>query len=412
MRRWGAIAGALGQRNFALYLWWGWVSLIGFWAQRVAVGWLTWEMTHSGAWLGLIAFADLAPCVVITPIAGGLADRLDRKRMVIWTQSLAMLQAVALAVLTLSGLIEIWSLFLLTLFLGMVMAVNTAARLTLVPNLLEREHVPSALALDSGLFNVARFIGPAIAGALIVQWGVGAAFVFNAVTFLAFLAALWRIRLIRDEGKGRIVGNLFAEVGEGLRYAFKHPGIGPVLIVIAAAALGAKPYIDLLPGFADEVYHRGAEGLAQFTAVSGIGAFVAAAYLAQRGTTTGLTRLLLWALAAAAFGLFLFCSTDNYWVGLAAIAVIGASVVICGTGTQTLMQGAVDGAMRGRVMSLYGVIFRGGPALGALVMGVASDFVGLQAALAGGGLICIAALLWLRRRYRAVSAVLEAEGKG
>jgi predicted MFS family arabinose efflux permease len=412
VRRWDAIAGALRQRNFALYLWLGWISLIGFWAQRVAVGWLTWKLTESGTWLGLIAFADLAPCVVLTPIAGGLADRWDRRRMVMVTQALAMVQAFALAGLTLTGLIDIWLLFFLTLFLGIVMSVNTAARLTLVPNLLPREHVPSALALDSGLFNIARFIGPAIAGWLIAVWDVGAAFLFNAVTFIAFLFALFQIRLLRDEARGRPTGNLFRDVGEGLRYAFSHPGIGPVLMVILAAAVGAKPYIDLLPGFADRIFNMGAKGLAELTAVSGLGAFLAAAYLAQRGTTQGLMRILLFGLAAAAGALFLFCATDNYWIGLASITVLGGTVVICGTGTQTLMQGAVDGAVRGRVMSLYGVIFRGAPALGALVMGTASEWIGLQAALASGGVVCIGVLIWLQSRYRTVSKVLEADSAG
>jgi MFS family permease len=407
LKRWGTVSGALKQRNFSLYLWCGGVSLVGMWAQRIAVGWLTWELTRSGTWLGLMAFADLFPSVVITPFAGAIADRVDRRRMSLLTQALAMLQAIALAVLTLTGLIDVYWLLGLTFFLGVVMAFNTGARLAMVPNLMEREHLPSALALDSAVFNVTRFVGPALAGVIIAAWGVAAAFIVNAATFVIYLWALSVIRMLRDEGAGRQVGNLLAEVGEGMRYAFRHPGIGPALMVLLAAAIGAKPYIDLLPGFADAVFDRGAQGLAQLSAISGVGAFLAAGFLAQRGTTTGLTRLTLGGLLAAGISLAVFCATDIYWIGLLSITVLGGAVVVCGTGTQTLMQSAVEGSMRGRVMSLYGVIFRGGPAVGALVMGAASEFVGLQIALAGGGVACLFALLWLLPRYRRVSTELE-----
>lgn len=402
----GGIAAALRQRNFAYYLWGGAPSLVGLWVHRIAVLWLTWEMTHSGTWLGLMSFADLAPTVVITPLAGAIADRVDRRVMSIITQSLAMLQAIALAVLFMMGLIDIWSLWLFTLVLGIVYAFFTAARLAMVPNLLPPEHVASAIAFDSAVFNIARFLGPVVAGAIIVGWGVGPAFLFNASTFVIYLFALFRLRLLRNEAGGRR-GSIVGETLAGMRYARDHAGIRPMLVLLVAMAVGVKSFLDLLPGFADAVFHRGAGGLAELTAAAGLGAFTGAIYLAQRGTRKGLTRLTMTGLLIGGLGILGLCATDIYWLALAAVFLAGVSVALGGTGTQTLMQGVVDGAMRGRVMSLYGVIYRGGPALGALVMGSASDLIGLQAAVAGGGVLALGVWLWIVRRHGATAEVLE-----
>ena len=407
LTKFGGVAAALRQRNFAYYLWGGTPSVVGLWVHRIAVLWLTWEMTKSGTWLGLMSFADLAPTVIITPFAGAIADRVDRRKMSIITQALAMLQAIVLAVLVMTGLIGIWSLWVCTLFLGCVYAFFTAARLTMVPNLLPREHIPAAIALDSAIFNVARFLGPMVAGAIIIGWGVGPAFVFNACTFVIYLYALFRLRLLRDESSGRAHGGILQQTVEGLRYAWDHAGIRLMLLVIAAMALGVKPVLDLLPGFADVVFNRGPAGLAELTAAAGLGAFSAAVYLATRGATLGLTKVTIWALAMGATGILVFCANDIYWLALVAMFFVGASVTLAGTGTQTLMQAAVDGAMRGRVMSLYGVIYRGGPALGALVMGTASDTIGLPLAVSGGGVLTLAAWLWIVRRRSATARALE-----
>lgn len=407
-----SVAAALRQRNFGIYMAGSSVGLVGLWVQRVAIGWLTWQLTHSGTWLGIVAFADLFPTMLITPIAGALADRLDRRMMSLISQALAMVQAFALALLTFAGLIDIWSLLALTLFLGVVYAFNTAARLALVPNLLEPRYVPSAIAIDSAVFNIARFLGPAIAGAIIVAWGVGPAFLFNALTFVCFLVALFRIRVIRQETSGKQTGGLVSQTLDGVRYARGHPGIGPMLILILAMAVGVKPFLELLPGFADAVFDRGAQGLAHLTAVAGLGAFTAALWLAQRGTAVGLTVVAINGLVLGGVAILAFTATDNFAVGLVAAYFAGASVALSGTGTQTLMQNVVDGAMRGRVMSLYGMIYRGAPAFGALIMGTASEVVGLQASVAGGGLLCLLVSVWMYRHRAAMTPALERAGSG
>ena len=400
---------ALADRNFAWYMAGNAISLAGFWVHKVAAGWLTWELTHSGTWLGLIAFADLFPTLIFAPIAGVVADRVDRRRIALVSQVFAMVQAFTLAALVITGLIDVWSLLALTLALGIIYSFNTSARLAMLPNIVERRHVSSAIALNASLFNVARFVGPAIAGWLIAGWGVGLAFLFNGFAFVAFIVTLLRTRQIRHEQGGRGQGGLLRQSTEGLRYASAHPGIGPMLVLLTAMAVGVKCVLELLPGFADAVFARGAPGLAQLTSAAGAGALVAALWLVMRTHAVGLTAITIASLGVGGASVLGFALSDAYVVGLAASFMIGVTITLSGTGTQTLMQNVVDGAMRGRVMSLYGVIYRGAPAVGALAMGGASEMIGLQAAVGGGAGVAGLAWLWLMRRRARTAAALELE---
>ena len=402
-----SITAALKQRNFAWYISGGSIALFGIWAQRLTIGQLTWELTGSPAWIGFMAFADLFPTVLLTPLAGVVADRVDRRIMSIVTQTLGMLQAFALAALTFSGLINEWSLLGLTFFIGVVWAFNTAARLSMVPNLMEPQHVSSAIALDSAVFNIARFVGPAIASYLYVTVGAQWSFMLNGFTFAIFVFTLYKCRLLRDERGIGGKGGVFAQAADGIRYAARHPGIGPILLVVIALALGAKPVLELLPAVNGAVYKLDATGLGWMMSVSAVGAILASFWMAQRGTPIGLTRHVIGTLLVGALSLFGFTATDNYVLGLIGVFFLGAAVVIGGTGTQALMQNAVDGSMRGRVMSLYGMIYRGVPALGALAIGSAAEYVGLQTAIAAGGAVCIVALLWVFGRRKAVTQALE-----
>lgn len=411
-RRLGAsgIGRALSERNYRLFTIGSTLGLIGQWTQRIGMGWLTWELTHSGTWLGLIAFADLFPTVVLTPFAGVLADRIDRRRMITVTQFLAMVQAVVLAALTLTGLIEIWSLFVLALFLGIVMSFNVAARLALTTGMSRRENLPTAIGINSAVFNGARFVGPALGGTIIVTWGIGGAFVFNAVSFFATLVALMMMRDLHPDELATRKAGVFSQLGEGVRYAWLHRGINPVLVVSSAVALGVKPFMELLPGIADEVYNGGAQALAELTAATGLGALIMALWLAQRGRLRGLTIIVIASTVVSGAAVLAFSASHIYWLGLICAFVAGGAMTISGAGTQTLMQNAVEGAVRGRVMSLFGLIFRGAPALGALLLGLLSEVIGLQAALAigGAGAVVVGFLYW-RVRHVAGRA-LERDG--
>jgi MFS family permease len=264
------------------------VSQTGSWLQRVAVGWLTWELTGSATWLGVIAFMDLAPALVVSPIAGAYADRMDRLRFIKLTINLTLLQPVALAVLFYSGAMNIWWLFALSLYHGVINAASLPARLAIVPSLVPRTDLSSAIALNSVIFNLSRFTGPAAAGVIITTAGVGMAFVVNALTFFAFALTLAMLS-IATEPAGEAKKHILADVAQGFRYMVSHPGIGPLMMLLITSAILARPFIDLLPGFAADVFGRGAEALAWMVSVTGLGAGCGALWLAMRDSIKGLT---------------------------------------------------------------------------------------------------------------------------
>ncbi len=401
------LADAWKQRNFAIYMSGAGVALVGMWAQRLAVYVLAWELTGLSTWLGLIAFADLFPTVVLTPLAGVIADRVDRRKLSLYSQAAGFLQAVVLTTLVFTDLIDIWSLFFLTLLLGIAMAFSTAARLSMVPNLMEAQYVPSALASDAAIYNSARVVGPMLAGPMILAVGIGGAFLINCLTYVVFLACLMNIRMVRNESRGR-TGGMLSQTIEGVQYAAKHPGIGPMLIVLTALAVGVKPFLELLPAVADN-FGPSVTYVSNLMAAGGGGAVVCAVWLALRGRMEGLTVITLSALIVGPLGVFLMCVTNMFWLGLIGAFIAGSSITLTGTGVQTLMQNSVDGAIRGRVLSLYGMLHRGAPALGALLMGVVGDQVGLQATLIGGAVIlCVPVLLWIIPRWQEMRRTLEA----
>lgn len=410
----GGIGRAFANPNYRTYTIGNTISHFGMWAQRVAVAWLTWELTRSGTWLGLIAMADLFPTVLLSPLAGAYADRVDRLVSMRITMSLVVVQSATLAALTLSGLITIELILVLTLALGMILAFNHPVRLSIAPNMVEREDLGPAIAINSLVFNFARIGGPALAGFIIVSAGVGPAFVFNAATFVIFVAALFRVRLINADGGGekRPLGNVPAEIMAGYRYAMRHPGIGPLLVLLGVVALCARPFMDLLPGFADAVFGRGAAALAWLTSMIGVGAACGGVWLAQRDRIEGLTRITVLHALLLALAVLGFAATTNFHFALACALGAGWAAVVVGVGEQTLIQASVEGAMRGRVISLYGMVSRGCPSLGALVMGYVSDFTGLQWPVAGGAVLCILLWLWAWRRQASMAPALERDSTG
>ena len=406
MTRLGAIPRTLAHRNFGIYIAGSSVSLIGTWMQRIAVGWLAWELSHSGAILGLVAFADLFPTIVIGPFGGALADRFDRLRLMRIAQSLIMLQSLTLFALTATGLITVELLIGLVMLGGLVDGLVQPARLALVPSLVPRSAVATAVAINSIVFNLARFAGPALAGLVIVWWDVSVVFALNAMSFLAFLLALARLRLqpVALDGQGR--RSMLSAIADGLRYTGGHRGIGPLLLLHAILAVSARPFFELLPGFASDVFGRGASGLAMLGSAVGIGAVAGGLWLVQRHQEARLTKVALGSSFLVTLSVLSFSLTTWFAVALVCMVLAGFGMVVAGVGTQTLIQTSVDEAMRGRVLSLFGLIFRGGPAIGALVMGAASEFVGLQAPVAAGTIIGLIAAILIWRHRGAIAANL------
>jgi predicted MFS family arabinose efflux permease len=314
-----------------------------------------------------------------------------------------MMQAFLLFALTVTGLITVELLLGLTLLGGIVVGFNQPARLALAPALVPRSELATAVAINSIVFNLARFVGPAFAGIVIVWFGVATVFAINALSFLAFLFALSRMRLepIAMGGQGR--RSMLGAIGEGLRYTSRHPGIGPLLLLHAIMAVSARPFFELLPGFASEVFGRGAEGLATLGSAVGIGAVAAGLWLAQRHEESRLTTVALASSFLVTLSVLTFSLVSWFPAAVACMVLAGFGMVIAGVGTQTLMQTSVEEAMRGRVLSLFGLIFRGGPALGALIMGMASEVLGLQAPLAAGCVLGLLAALVIWRQRDAIA---------
>jgi MFS family permease len=404
-----SITRTLGQRNFRIYMYGASGSLIGTWVQRIAQGWLAWELTHSFVWLGVIAASELFPSVILAPLAGAITDRMDRKKIAILAQCFACLQATVLCLLIYFDMVNIWVLFALSTFVGIVFAFSMSVRLALFPSLVERPYISSAIAINAAFFSFARFLGPAVGGFLIAQWGMAFAFGFNALTFFGFIVALSRIQIVHSETSGRGKTGLLADVKEGLDYALRHPGIGPALLILVAVALGVKAVPEMLPGYVDDVLGAGVQVFAQLTAAAGIGAAITAVWIAGRGRLAGLTRLSLISLLVSALAVLAFATWESVYVGWACMFTVGGAITVIGTAVQSLMQNCVEGGMRGRVMSLYGVLFRGGPALGALVMGALAEVIGLPITFYAAGVLTVGAFIWLWRGLPRMEAILEAE---
>lgn len=401
-------------RNYRVYTAGNSISLIGTWMQRASVLWLAWALAHSTIWLGIVSVADLLPTLVLSPIAGLLADRVDRVRLIRATQVIAMAQAALLAALTYAGVITVELLFLLTLALGAANAVNQPARLALIPNLVDRTSLGSAIAVNSLVFNGARFVGPAVAGIIIGRGSIGLAFALNAATYLPFIAALGRIDLAPDEKspdaapRRALIGDTLA----GYSYALRHPGIGRMILLFAVTAFSLRGFLEMFPGFADVVFGMGAVGYTWLTATLGLGAVVGGLFMVRRPGIHGLTALIMGHTCLVAISVLGFTATTSYWVAIVCVFICGFSLVTTGISAQTLIQSAVDPAMRGRVLGFYGMLFRGGPAFNALLLGWLASQLGLRLAVAAGASVCLAYWAWARLRQDVMEAALEAEARG
>jgi predicted MFS family arabinose efflux permease len=407
----GNIARAFAHRNYLIYVSGNSISLVGWWLARVAIGWLTWTLTHSGAWLGLISLADFLPVLFLAPFAGVLADRRDRVRIIRLTQWIGCVQASLLAILVASDAMTIEILFALVLMLGIASGVAQPSRLALIPTLVHRESLASALAINSVIFNLARFIGPALAGIVIAEIGIAAAFAANAVSYIAFQISLLNLRgLPPQPAVGR--QNLLRASVEAFSYACRHSGIGPMLLLFLVTTIGTRGFIELFPAFADRVFGRGPQGLAMLTSTVGLGAICGASWMVLRSAITGLANVVLFCTLIMSLAILAFTATDAFYLALPCVFVAGAMMTITGTGAQTLIQAAVDARMSGRVMALYGMIFRAGPAVGAVLMGTLSEYLGLRLALALGAILSGSFWLATRFRHKRMAAGLECSPMG
>ena len=401
------IALPLRNPNFGIYSLGSAVSLTGMWMERIAIGWLTWQLTESGFWLGVVAFADFFPVILIAPIAGAAADRWDRLRVVKMSQFILLVQASVLFAATASGHIDVGLIVALTTVHGIVVAFNQPARLALVPSLVPRADLTAAVAINSVIFNLARFIGPICAGFAIVWSGVAAAFAANVLSYVVFLLALTRIRIAPGEAETAAPRSFIADMSDGIRYTATHPGIGSLFVLLIAIGVGGRPLTELLPGFADDVFHSGAFGLSVLASSVGAGAILGGVWLGHRAHATNLVAVALATTLGQALSAVMIIATDRLWLAVPAVVAYGFCVSTAGIATQTLIQLASDRRMRGRVLALYGLIFRGGPSIGALGAGIISVHLGLRWPVVIGATLLVAAWFWTFLIRERIAAALE-----
>lgn len=391
---------ALRNRNYAIYLAGNTISLHGLWLYRVALGWFAWQLSHSELWVGIVAFTQFAPAVIFGPVFGVLADRFDRRAASILINSLSVLNMLLLGLLTAQGYIDIKVLTLLSLMQGVLDGAHAPVRMSIVPNLVPREQLHNAIALTSVAFNLSRFIGPAIAGVVIAGWGVATAFVINGISYLSLIAALLIVKLIPSGGPASVRKHPLAELVDGARYAFANDAIRHLLLLAALGSVFGRGALEMLPVFADTVYQGGASALAMLTSAIGGGAVFAGLAL-TRGTAWLTRKVIHTAVAVSGLLVSLLAIVDVFEIAIVVVALLGISLSFSGVGSQILIQTLVDDDVRGRVSSFWTMIAFGGTSLGALLVGTAAHVWGLQIAVFGTGVLCVAAALVARGKRKA-----------
>jgi predicted MFS family arabinose efflux permease len=410
MASFGALGRALSHRDSRIFFGGSALAWTGLWMQRIAVSWLAWELTGSAFWVGMVAFCDLAPAVIISPLAGAVADRVDRVRLAMWTQLAIALQSAAVAGITASGEMTIGILLGLEVLGGIAASFAQPARQTLMPGIVPRADLPAAVAANSLCFAVARFTGPALAGPVIVMWGVVPAIGANAVGYVISGLSLLLLRVAAAERQGHPASaSLWGEVAAGLAYARRHPGLGPLLLYAALAALLLRGVQEILPPYVEWVFGRGAESLAALTACFGVGALIAGLWVAQRGTLEGTTRIAVLSGLAQAVAIVGFVATGWFPLGMLSAALIGAAASVHGVSVQTLLQSATDPAFRGRMLSLWGLITRACPAVGALALGAAGQRFGLTLPTLLAVALFLGVFIWGMTRLRRMETELEGQ---
>jgi len=395
---------ALSHRNYRLFFSGQLVSLIGTWMQTVAQSWLVYRLTGSELLLGLVGFTSYIPVFVFATLGGALADRRERRRILVTTQSLALAQALVLAGLTLTGAVQVWHIFLLAGLLGLVNAFDIPARQAFSVELVGRADLQNAIALNSSAFNGARMVGPAVAGVMVAWLGEGWCFAVNGASYLAVIAGLLAMRIVPRERVAS--GGLWVNLTEGLGYVRHTPPVRAVLLMLGMASLVGMPYAVLMPVFAADVLKTGPSGLGWLMSCAGLGALGAALTLTLRRQVHGLERWV--ARASLGFGaaLIAFSASRGFALSAGLLVAVGYSMMLQMASSNTLVQHMVPDRLRGRVMAVYSMMFMGMAPFGALLAGALAHRIGAPATVALGGCVCIAGSLALRGQLKTVRAAL------
>ncbi|MGB9256825.1 MAG: MFS transporter, partial [Candidatus Korobacteraceae bacterium] len=366
---------ALRHRNFQLFFAGQLISLIGTWMQTVAQSWLVYRMTGSAFLLGAVGFSSQIPVFIMAPVGGIVADRLNRQRIVISTQTASMILAGILAALTLTHRVQVWQIMVLASLLGVVNAFDIPARQAFLIDMVGREDLMNAIALNSSMFNGARVIGPAVAGILVASIGEGWCFFANAVSYLAVIAGLLLMRIVHP-AKLATQGSPLENVLEGFAFARNTGPVRAILLLLGVVSFVGMPYTVLMPVFADQILHGGARGLGILMGATGIGALLGAVSMAARVGIKGLGKVI--AMCAGGFGLSLalFSFSRIFWLSTLLLVPVGFFMMVQMASSNTLIQSMVPDRLRGRVMSVYSMMFMGMAPFGALSAGSVAHHLG------------------------------------
>lgn len=386
---------ALRHRNFQLFFSGQLISLVGTWMDNVAEGWLVYRLTHSSLLLGVATFAGQIPVFLLAPVGGMIADRWDRRKIIIGTQSAFMVFAFILATLTLARIVTVKEVIVLAACMGAVNAVDIPTRQAFLVEMVGRDDLMNAIALNSSMFNAARVVGPSIAGVLVAWKGEGWCFFANSMSYIAVILGLVAMKVKRREIVH--VPSPIEHIAEGFRFARDTAPIRAILLLIALVSLVATPYSVLMPIFAARVLHGSARTLGVLMAASGVGALTGALVLAARSGIRGLGRWVARACGGFGVALILFSFSRSYFLSVLLLVPVGFCVMVQMASSNTLIQAMVPDRLRGRIMSIYSMMFMGMVPLGSLLAGAVADRIGASWTVAIGGLVAIAGAILFGR---------------
>ena len=403
---------ALRHRNFQLFTAGQLVSLVGTWMQTTAQLWLVYRLTGSAAWLGLLAFANQIPMLVLASVGGYIGDRYSRHRGVIATQTISMLLAFLLAGLTLAQVVRVWHLVAITFLVGIVNAFDVPIRQSFFVQMVGKEDLPNAIALNSSIFNGARVVGPAIAGFAISWVGEGWCFFLNGASFLAVIFALLAMKIPPQERK-ESEESPFASLVGGFRYAMHDRPIRSTLLLLSMLSLLGFQYAVFMPIFAQDILHSGARGLGLLMSAAGVGAVLGALHFAARTHYHGLARWIAAMSVVCSGGLIIFSQSRVFWLSCLVLFIVGFVATSQMAATNTTVQNRSPEQLRGRLMAVYATMFMGVQPIGALLAGVVAKRIGAPNTMAVFGGICLVGSLlfaaWVLLRVRPAA---EAEPVG
>jgi MFS family permease len=395
---------AMRHRNFRLFIAGQVVSLVGTWMQNVAQSWLVYRLTHSELLLGTSWFCSQIAVFALGPLGGLAADRISRQKLVVITQTLSMLQALALAALTLSGRVQVWHILALGGLLGVINAFDMPGRQALVIHMTSQEDLLNAISLNSAVFNTARVLGPGVAGLLVAAVGEGVCFLINGISFLAVIAGLLMMRLPKFEPVG--TESPWEHLVDGFRYAWRHHDVRRVLGLMAAATLSGMPILVLSPFFADDIFHQGSRGLGFLMGAMGVGAVIGTLVLARRTRISGLPRVMTYS------GFFVGCSylafglSPAYPFSVCMMILIGLFVMRQMASANTTIQMLIPDRYRGRIMALYAMTVVGLGPFGSLAAGALAGRFGPRATVVMGSVLAMGAAVafGISQRRRPIAA--------